>query len=115
MNKESGPPRCSFCGKSPDEVNRLIAGPDGVFICDECVRLCEHILSQEVTTSDFHIESIPTPREIQKYLDDPLAEEILRGQYAGDLDLIIGAEPDSDKLTFKFNTHRATPERETVG
>ncbi|MBI5929279.1 MAG: ATP-dependent Clp protease ATP-binding subunit ClpX [Chloroflexi bacterium] len=70
MNRESGPPRCSFCGKSPDEVNRLIAGPDGVFICDECVRLCEHILSQEVTTSDFRIESIPTPREIQKYLDD---------------------------------------------
>ncbi|PWB74023.1 hypothetical protein C3F09_04445 [candidate division GN15 bacterium] len=57
----------------------------------------------------------PLKRAIQKYLDDPLAEEILRGQYAGDLDLTIGAEPDSDKLTFKFNTHRNTPERETVG
>jgi len=57
----------------------------------------------------------PLKRAIQKYLDDPLAEEILRGQYAGDLDLTIGADPDSDKLTFKFNTHRATPERETVG
>ena len=57
----------------------------------------------------------PLKRAIQKYLDDPLAEEILRGQYAGDLDLLIGADPDSDKLTFKFNTHRSTPERETVG
>lgn len=64
---------CSFCGKSADEVNRLIAGPDGVFICDECVRLCTHILDQEQLPSadktEFHLDNIPSPREIHGYLD----------------------------------------------
>ncbi len=66
------PLRCSFCGKSADEVNRLIAGPDQVFICDECVRLCQHILDQDQATQsseDFHLEHIPAPREIHDYLD----------------------------------------------
>ena len=64
---------CSFCGKSADEVNRLIAGPDGVFICDECVRLCVHILEQEQSpdeaADDFHLDYVPSPREIHDYLD----------------------------------------------
>ncbi len=64
---------CSFCGKSAGEVNRLIAGPDGVFICDECVRLCIHILDQEQAQSemeeDFHLDHVPAPREIHDYLD----------------------------------------------
>lgn len=64
---------CSFCGKSAGEVNRLIAGPDGVFICDECVRLCMHILDQEQAQSDmeedFHLDHVPSPREIHDYLD----------------------------------------------
>jgi ATP-dependent Clp protease ATP-binding subunit ClpX len=38
---------CSFCGKNQDQVYRLIAGPNGVFICDECVRLCNEILAEE--------------------------------------------------------------------
>lgn len=67
----SGSLNCSFCGKSADEVNRLIAGPDHVFICDECVRLCEHILEQEqVPTSNFQVEDVPAPRDIRKYLDE---------------------------------------------
>lgn len=67
----SGSLHCSFCGKSADEVNRLIAGPDHVFICDECVRLCEHILEQEqVPTSDFQVEDVPVPRDIRAYLDE---------------------------------------------
>jgi ATP-dependent Clp protease ATP-binding subunit ClpX len=67
----SGSLHCSFCGKSADEVNRLIAGPDQVFICDECVRLCEHILEQEqVSTSNFQVEDVPAPREIRQYLDE---------------------------------------------
>ena len=67
----SGSLHCSFCGKSADEVNRLIAGPDHVFICDECVRLCEHILEQEqVSTSNFQVEDVPAPREIRQYLDE---------------------------------------------
>ncbi len=39
--------RCSFCGKSQDEVQRLIAGPGAVYICDECVALCQEIISEE--------------------------------------------------------------------
>jgi ATP-dependent Clp protease ATP-binding subunit ClpX len=38
---------CSFCGKNQDQVHRLIAGPNGVFICDECIRLCNEILAEE--------------------------------------------------------------------
>lgn len=66
------PLRCSFCGKSADEVNRLIAGPDQVFICDECVRLCQHILDQDQATQssdEFHLDHIPSPRDIHAYLD----------------------------------------------
>lgn len=39
--------RCSFCGKSQEQVYRLIAGPGGVYICDECVRLCSEIIAEE--------------------------------------------------------------------
>ena len=39
---------CSFCKRTQDEVNRLIAGPDRVFICDECVDLCKEILEEEI-------------------------------------------------------------------
>lgn len=45
--RHSGGPRCSFCGKAVTEVHRLIAAPDGVFICDQCVDLCRAILSEE--------------------------------------------------------------------
>jgi ATP-dependent Clp protease ATP-binding subunit ClpX len=38
---------CSFCGKNQDQVHRLIAGPNDVYICDECVRLCNEILAEE--------------------------------------------------------------------
>ncbi len=68
-----GPLQCSFCAKTTDEVNRLIAGPDQVFICDECVRLCQHILDQEQEDGGkdgFQLDSIPTPREIHDYLDN---------------------------------------------
>jgi ATP-dependent Clp protease ATP-binding subunit ClpX len=61
---------CSFCGKSQHEVRKLIAGPN-VFICNECVELCEDIIREEdrselVKTGD----GIPTPREIKTFLDD---------------------------------------------
>lgn len=63
---------CSFCGKSQHEVKKLIAGPS-VFICDECVDLCNDIISEEVveaeagSTGDL---SLPTPREIKNILDE---------------------------------------------
>src|SRR6266704_323845 len=42
--------RCSFCGKSQDQVQRLIAGPGGVYICDECIDLCREIIEEEQAT-----------------------------------------------------------------
>ncbi|MDR1306269.1 MAG: ATP-dependent Clp protease ATP-binding subunit ClpX [Treponema sp.] len=66
----SGERSCSFCGKSADMARRLIAGPNDVFICDECVEVCRKILSDEEQdlTAQF-TGDIPTPREIKKYLD----------------------------------------------
>jgi len=61
---------CSFCGKSTDMARRLIAGPNKVFICDECVEVCRKILTDEdhELTSQF-TGDIPTPVEIKQYLD----------------------------------------------
>jgi ATP-dependent Clp protease ATP-binding subunit ClpX len=66
--------RCSFCGRSHDEVDRLIAGPDNVFICNFCVELCHNLLADEdfVERSDvdFQIDNLLAPRDIMKHLDD---------------------------------------------
>jgi len=60
---------CSFCGKSADQVNRLVAGP-GVFICDECIKVCNTILLEDKTPiPEGFLEEIPTPKEIKEYLD----------------------------------------------
>jgi ATP-dependent Clp protease ATP-binding subunit ClpX len=58
--------RCSFCGKSQDQVQRLIAGPGGVYICDECVDLCREIIEEEQSTVKPRPATgkIPTPRKI---------------------------------------------------
>lgn len=63
--------KCSFCGKTQYEVNKLLQGP-GIAICDECVRLCNDILkeSEEGLHSRYSFESVPKPAEIKKILDD---------------------------------------------
>ena len=64
--------RCSFCSRNQDQVNRLIAGPDGVFICDECVDLCKEILREEEAPSDsqsIFTGDILSPQEIYERLD----------------------------------------------
>ena len=62
---------CSFCGKSQHEVRKLIAGPS-VFICDECVELCNDIIREEIEESNAPTQSshLPTPHEINIILDD---------------------------------------------
>tara|TARA_R110002167_G_scaffold52042_2_gene150542 strand:- start:13370 stop:14650 length:1281 start_codon:yes stop_codon:yes gene_type:complete len=62
---------CSFCGKSQDEVRKLIAGPS-VFICDECVDLCNDIISEEVqdVATEESGDHLPTPQEIKQTLDE---------------------------------------------
>jgi ATP-dependent Clp protease ATP-binding subunit ClpX len=92
MSKYDSHLKCSFCGKSQEQVRKLIAGP-GVYICDECVDLCNEILDEElfdssaaapqpvprreqqpekrkVRSSNLSINQIPKPREIKKYLDE---------------------------------------------
>ena len=63
---------CSFCGKEQAEVKKLIAGPS-VYICDECVELCNDILQEEFgeeATSTFELDKLPTPQEINEILND---------------------------------------------
>ena len=69
-NKGSGQDlHCSFCSKSQDEVQRLIAGPD-VYICDECVQLCNDIMAQEAVGEEFDAGKLLSPQEIKDLLDE---------------------------------------------
>jgi len=63
--------KCSFCGKSQKQVKKLIAGP-GVYICDECIDLCNEIIEEELTESSEAgaLEQLPKPREIYDFLND---------------------------------------------
>ena len=62
--------KCSFCGKSQKQVKKLIAGP-GVYICDECIDLCNEIIEEELSeTSEVSFEEVPKPREIFEFLND---------------------------------------------
>lgn len=76
-NKNEQPPVCNFCGRSGDEVERLIAGP-GVFICNECIEVCRNILEEEMKTSkkkglpDFEL---PIPEKIKEYMDQYVIEQ----------------------------------------
>ena len=61
--------KCSFCGKSQKQVKKLIAGP-GVYICDECIDLCNEIIEEELSeASDLQFAELPKPREIYDFLD----------------------------------------------
>ena len=68
--------RCSFCGKTQDQVRKLIAGSDNVFICDDCIELCAEILEEEFAGQpdskgpDFSDINLLKPKEIKAFLDD---------------------------------------------
>ncbi|MEM9951054.1 MAG: ATP-dependent Clp protease ATP-binding subunit ClpX [Chloroflexota bacterium] len=80
MTFPPGGHRCSFCGRSHDEVDRLIAGPDNVFICNYCVELCHNLLADEEyiehSGPEFQLDKLHLPREIMSHLD-----EYVVGQY----------------------------------
>src|SRR5688500_20319774 len=62
--------KCSFCGKSQKQVKKLIAGP-GVYICDECIDLCNEIIEEELSeTSELRFDELTKPREIYEFLND---------------------------------------------
>ncbi|MWN89148.1 ATP-dependent protease ATP-binding subunit ClpX [Gilliamella sp. Pra-s65] len=76
MNKENSEKLlyCTFCGKSEHEVRKLIAGPSSIYICNECIGLCNDILKEETKSFLSHEEFInkplPTPHEIREHLDE---------------------------------------------
>ena len=67
---EKGQLKCSFCGKTQEQVKKLVAGP-GVYICDECIELCNEIIEEELADDlGFELGDIPKPQEIRDILDD---------------------------------------------
>lgn len=72
FNDEKDNLNCSFCGKSQEQVRKLVAG-QGVYICDECVELCAEIVEEEVGLEEgFELKDVPKPKEIQSILNDYL-------------------------------------------
>ncbi|USG64172.1 ATP-dependent protease ATP-binding subunit ClpX [Brevibacillus ruminantium] len=70
FNDDKGQLKCSFCGKSQEQVRKLVAGP-GVYICDECIELCNEIVQEELgTEEEIDMKEIPKPMEIRNILDD---------------------------------------------
>ncbi len=66
---EKGQLKCSFCGKVQEQVKKLVAGP-GVYICNECIELCNEIIEEELADEmDFGLQNIPKPKEINEILD----------------------------------------------
>ena len=96
--------KCSFCGKSQKQVKKLIAGP-GVYICDECIDLCNEIIEEELSeTSELHFDELPKPREIYEFLNDYIigqdhAKKILSvAVYNHYKRVQLGATPDHDDV-----------------
>ena len=71
--------RCSFCGKSQSQVNRLIAGPEGIYICDECVEICAGIIGDdEAAAGTVKIRNMENGEEMTVPADD--AVRVIKGQ-----------------------------------
>ena len=70
FNEEKGQLKCSFCGKTQDQVRKLVAGP-GVYICDECIELCTEIVEEELgSEEEVEFKDVPKPKEIREILDE---------------------------------------------
>ncbi|MBA4548686.1 ATP-dependent protease ATP-binding subunit ClpX [Thermoactinomyces intermedius] len=70
FNEEKGQLKCSFCGKSQDQVRKLVAGP-GVYICDECIELCNEIVEEELgNEEEIDLQNLPKPQEICAILEE---------------------------------------------
>ena len=88
-NNSDTKPCCSFCRKSNEQVRRLLSGPPGVYICNECIMLCAEILDDEFAQEEeYELEGINLlkPKEIKKFLDEYVigqddAKRVLRAIY----------------------------------
>src|SRR5450830_1325180 len=88
MFSDKGQLKCSFCGKLQDQVKKLVAGP-GVYICDECIELCNEIIEEELSEDlGLDVGDIPKPKEIKEILD----------QY------VIGQESAKSPFLLRFTT-----------
>ncbi|MBQ6393526.1 MAG: AAA family ATPase, partial [Eubacterium sp.] len=71
---DNKPCYCSFCGKSQDMVRKLIAGPNGVFICDECIDICTEIIEDDLDLMEYNEDengiNLIKPKEMKAFLDD---------------------------------------------
>src|SRR5918992_596410 len=101
--------KCSFCGKSQKQVKKLIAGP-GVYICDECIDLCNEIIEEELAeTPELKLEDLPKPREIYEFLNDYIvgqeqAKKVLSvAVYNHYKRIQVGAKSDADVELAKSN------------
>lgn len=69
--KNGYPQSCSFCGKPASPTRRLVAGPNDIFICDQCITVCRTILDEEKTAPlPIELTDVPTPKEFKEYLDE---------------------------------------------
>lgn len=67
---DKGQLKCSFCGKMQEQVKKLVAGP-GVYICDECIELCNEIIEEEFSEDvDIDLKEVPKPKDIKSILDE---------------------------------------------
>ena len=86
--KDTTRPRCSFCGRTENQVMRLLSGPAGIYICDQCVDICNSILDEEMEAerkSRKHEINLMKPEEIKAFLDDYVigqddAKKVLAGR-----------------------------------
>ncbi len=111
-NKTNDGVRCSFCGKTQNQVQKIIAGPNGIFICDECVDLCSEIIEEELGFAgedepssgkdDFSINLLK-PAEIKSFLDDYVigqeeAKKVLSVAVYNHYKRIVTAKEDDDDV-----------------
>jgi len=101
--------KCSFCGKSQKQVKKLIAGP-GVYICDECIDLCNEIIEEELAeTPELKLEDLPKPKEIYEFLNDyivgqdPAKKVLSVAVYNHYKRIQVGAHQDGDVELAKSN------------
>jgi ATP-dependent Clp protease ATP-binding subunit ClpX len=97
--------KCSFCGKSPEEVGKLITGPS-VHICNECVDMCNDILREDkkAAAGDISLDTLPTPREMKEYLDqyiigqDPVKQGVCVAAYNHFKRILSRSRNDADDV-----------------
>ena len=100
---------CSFCGKSQRQVKKLIAGP-GVYICDECIDLCNEIIDEELTTpTQLDLDNLPRPRDIYAVLNDyVVSQEEAKRTLVGRGLQPLQARPDGRRTTTRSSSRSRT-------